>query len=194
MRGRLLYLATVSSAYTLKWISDILCGKERPFSTTKQRKFRIAPQLCLNLLAHTDKLSHMFCWKIEILFFPFIIFSITTPASPAKLEEQIVKTAGNTGIINCCVPDFAIWIDATLDVRRSKAAHWTPDNLVSNNENNYCFFSTNTFANPTTTISNDPNTCCVIGESDMLITTKNKLFAITYKQEGIIHKKISLTE
>ena len=194
MRDRLLYLAIVSNAYTLKWVSDILCGKERPFSTTKQTKFRTAPQLRVNLFAHADKLSHMFCWKMDTRFFPFIIFSITTPASPAKLEEQIVRTAGNMGTTSSCVPDFAIWMEATLDVSRSNAAHWTPESLVRNEEKYYCFFSTNTFANPTTTISSDPNTCCVIGESDMLITTKNKLFAITYKQEGMIHKKISFTE
>ena len=49
---------------------------------------------------------------------------------------------------------------------------------VIENNKDYCFFSTKTLANPTTTISRDPNTCWVMGESEMLITTKYKLFAI----------------
>ena len=49
-------------------------------------------------------------------------------------------------------------------------------------------------AKPTMTISKEPNTCCVIGESEMLITTKYKLFAITYREEGKIQRRISFTE
>ena len=46
------------------------------------------------------KFNHIFCWNIEIPLFPFISFSIITPANPARLEEQIVSTAGATGRTN----------------------------------------------------------------------------------------------
>ena len=75
------------------------------------------------------KFSHKFCWKIDTFDFPFISFSITTPAKPARPEEQIVRTTGRNGISSRRVCDLAIWMEATLDVRRSRAAHCTPESL-----------------------------------------------------------------
>lgn len=97
-------------------------------------------QLWMTSQAQEYKFNHMFCWKIEIPCFPFIIFSITTPAIPARPEEQIVNTAGNTGMERVLRPDFAIWIDATLDVRRRREAHWTPDNLAERVNKNLLLF------------------------------------------------------
>ena len=79
------------------------------------------------------KFSHKFCWKIEIFDLPFISFSITTPAKPARPEEQMVRTMGRNGSSSSRVCDLAIWMEATLDVRRNRAAHCTPESLLWGN-------------------------------------------------------------
>ena len=66
------------------------------------------------------------------------------------------------------------------------------ESVVRGNGEDYCFFSTKTLANPTTTISREPKTCWVMGESEILMTTKYRLFAIIYKRAGMLHRKMSL--
>ena len=60
---------------------------------------------------------------------PFINFSMMTPAQPAKPEDRMVKTAGNTGISREFFPDLAIWMEATLEVSSKMEAHCTLVNL-----------------------------------------------------------------
>ena len=60
---------------------------------------------------------------MDTFVFPFINFSIITPAQPASPEDMTVSKAGNKGITRMLVPDLAIWIEATLDVNRIKEAH-----------------------------------------------------------------------
>lgn len=67
---------------------------------------------------------------MEIVRTPFISFSITTPARPARLEERMVRKAGRKGMESCCLPDLAIWIEATLLVRRRREAHCTEESLA----------------------------------------------------------------
>ena len=111
------------------WRETFFWGKHLPFSITKQIKLKIAPQLKVNEYNIEYKFNHMFCWKIDIPFFPFMSFSITTPANPARPEEHTVKNAGRKGMESWFWPDFAIWIEATLDVSRRREAHWTPERL-----------------------------------------------------------------
>ena len=44
-----------------------------------------------------DKLSQMFCWKMDTSFFPFISFSVITPEIPDNPDERIVRIAGRIG-------------------------------------------------------------------------------------------------
>lgn len=102
------HFATVSRAYGLKACSDMNCGKRAPFSNSRQTKLSRAPQLRVRRNAKIDKFSQRFCWKMETDLTPFISFSITTPARPARLEDRMVRKAGRKGMESCCVPDLAI--------------------------------------------------------------------------------------
>ena len=66
---------------------------------------------------------------MEMFFFPFINFSMMTPAHPANPEDRMVRTAGNTGRSSVFLPDLAIWMEATLDVSNKMEAHCTLVNL-----------------------------------------------------------------
>lgn len=87
---------------------DRYCGNRAPFSRNKEMKLKIAPQLGVREGKDSDKFSQMFCWNIDTSFTPFMSFSMTTPAKPARLEESTVKKAGRKGMESCCVPDLAI--------------------------------------------------------------------------------------
>ena len=137
-------------------------------------KLNIDPQLYMipNQFISTYKFNHMFCWKMEMFFLPFINFSMMTPAHPAKPDDRMVRTAGSTGKSRVFFPDLAIWMEATLEVNSKMEAHCTLVNLlvilshlhstvlqcVSLILSSYSFFKIKILAIPTITISNAPKT------------------------------------